>query len=462
MSAPAAGRPPATTKAAAPRARLRELPRRRRCPGAYKYLQRRPLPAATAPAAIVMRLRCGAGELPQQRRRHRLLHAAAPPASRSPTPARPPSRSPAARCSAAAGRAARQTLIVDANDNSGIQEYRAPSTARSRARSRCRVQLRAEGAVPERAADARGPDRRAWPTARTRSAREAVDASGNAGAVAADDLDRQHAADAAAGASRSTAARAGARSDDGQAVAGRIPPQAPRRSPARATACARTLADERDADDARRGRAGALRARARDPGTDLNEIDDLELPGPGLVGPAAVADRRRRQPAARQRRRARRPRLRRHAARATSPSCRPDPQDPARVHVQRQRPGVRARRRRDRGPPRRHRRLAAAADPGRRASGLTRVRGRRDPAQGPVLPARPRRQRGRPGGLHRPRPRRAARDGQAADPARQPPQRRPPRAPHAARGRGKRAAAATGWRPSRPSASAARRACTGA
>ena len=110
-----------------------------------------------------------------------------------------------------------------------------------------------------------------------------------------------------------------------------------------------------------------------------------------LVGRATVADRRRRQPAAQHGIRRAEARVRRHAAgRADLPRPRSRGSRPDSRTGRRRRVGHRVRI--DRGPPRRPKRVAATGDPGRcdRSHG---VHGRRGPAQGPLLPARPRRRR---------------------------------------------------------------------
>ena len=373
----------------------------------------------------------------------------------------PPARSPAARCSPAAGRAALQTLVVDGSDNIGIQSARAlidGSACRQRdaavhasgRRSRARTARRRSRSRP-----------RGSPTARTRCRGEVVDATGQRRLAPA--------------ARRSTSTTPPPTQPLDVAVVGRrglaraqrvrghvAQPAAERRADRRrALHAVPDVPDRRRRADAR-PRASRVASPDARSGANLTRDRRPQAPGPGPVGPEAVARRRGRQRAARQRRRDRRPRLRRHAARAASPSPAPDPQDPARVHVQAADAVSGRRRRRDRGPPRRPGRLAAAADRGHRGR-AERVRSttRRCPRActscAPASPTRP--------GLEASNDRVA--DGQPAHDQAPDPARQPPHAP---------AAAATA-RCTRPRhapqlplpardqadacASAARRACTG-
>ena len=153
------------------------------CPGAYKYLNNSYY--ANGASGIVMRLRCGARQLPQQPRHHRLLRHQR--RQRHPRRPQPADRRPRRRL------AAQRRLEERHADRSSSTPTTTPasrstaphSTERLRRRLAGRLQLRSKGAVPERRSRRSRCQRPAWRTVRTRSAAEAVDASGNPASTAA-------------------------------------------------------------------------------------------------------------------------------------------------------------------------------------------------------------------------------------------------------------------------------------
>ena len=172
---------------------------------------------------------------------------------------------------------------------------------------------------------------------------------------------------------------------------------------------------------------------------------------------ATLAPRRRGQPAAGQRGQSPTGSTTTSPRPATSRSSPQDPQDPARLRVRATDTGSGHPVRRDRGPPRRRGRLAPAADRGHRLR-PERLLDDETLAEGHVLPARPRRRRGRPRAVQRPLARRQPRHAQAPDPARQPPRRRSPRPPHLPARQDPRAPRAPALpSPTRDQAAAARR-----
>ena len=251
------------------------------------------------------------------------------PASRSPTAAPQRPRSPAARCSPAAGGAAPRHSSSTAVDNIGIQAARA----------------RIDGAVAGGAGRAcnfgqkvpcsNGSTSLAVPTAGLADGShqvsgEAVDASGNvSGAVGrtvnidntapTQPLELQACRRLRAGARRTSFSWRGA-----------IRRSASRRSPARGFSCARASPANASPQARARARARCVLGGRGGRGADDDQGPQAAKPRP--VGPQAVADRLGRQPAAGQRGRDQRARLRRHSAdRAGLRRSRPE------------RPGARAR-----------------------------------------------------------------------------------------------------------------------
>ena len=319
---PAAGRPPPITEGRHSAAIFENCPGAT-CPGATKYLYDAGYPApaarrdrrracAAAPPAAAPTTTAVAGTLPASRASITLSDTSAPSVALAGGITAQP----------AAGRAGTRTLAVDGSDNIGIQRIPRLIDGALVRRVRTRLQLRAEGAVPERARRRSRSRPPGSPTARTRSRRRRSTRPATSAARAADDLRPTTRRRRSRSSWRSRAARAGARARRVQGRRGRNPPQTLAPIAGAAYRLCPTLPDDRDRAETRaQAQERCVQGTRYGAGPDDDRRSRAARPGP--VGSAAVAGRRRRQPAARQRGRRSTGSASTTRRRPTSPSPRP-------------------------------------------------------------------------------------------------------------------------------------------